>query len=63
MYVQVSSVTKKRINKAVAFGIVVFLINVVGTTSYMILGLIAATSCAREHAFTLIAPCVRDGKQ
>jgi hypothetical protein len=41
---------KKKVTKAVAFGLVVFLVNVLGTTSYMVFGLMAATTCAREFS-------------
>lgn len=39
--------TLLKVNKAVATACVVFLVNVVGTTSYLVLGLIVATSIAK----------------
>jgi hypothetical protein len=43
--------TLLRVNKAVATACVVFLVNVVGTTSYLVLGLIVATSIAKVPLF------------
>lgn len=41
-----SSITGREVNKAVAFAIVVFLANLVGTCSYLALGLATATRIA-----------------
>lgn len=43
--------TLLKVNKAVATACVVFLVNVVGTTSYLVLGLIVATSIAKVPLF------------
>ena len=43
---QASSVTGKQVPKAVAFGIVVLLVNIVGTCSYLFFGLATATKIA-----------------